>query len=180
MKKLLFITSILFTLSGYAQFGVKVSYVAFDLNSKGENFNESEIIDGGAFGLDYGFNLGKFKLIAGIDAAFVNQDGEESESVITPSLGIKYYLNSKIGLRGGLAVPIWDIPRGQGLLPSALHIPLGLDYSISEKISIFAIYSIAAQNRFDIDYYKNNFPSGSWENYTITDNNFNLGIHYSF
>ena len=180
MKKLLFFTIFLFTLSGYAQFGVKISYVAFDLKSKGENLNESEIIDGLGLGLDYGFNLGKFKLIAGINADFVSEDGEESESVITPSLGVKYYIGNKIGLRGGLAVPIWDIPRGQGLLPSALHVPFGLDYAISDKISIFAMYSIAAQNRLDIDYYENTFPIGSWGIDSITDSSFNFGIHYSF
>jgi outer membrane autotransporter protein len=69
-------------------------------------------------------------------------------------------------LRGGLALVNWSDAEDP-IKASLLHLPIGLDVEVSEKISIVANYSIALGDRLD----------GEGK---LTDNNINVGLHYNF
>ena len=150
----------------YAQFGAKVNYASYNLKVSFGGVSVDEAVDGFGVGLDYAFELGKSKLIAGLNADFISNDGD-SETVITPSAIIRYPLGDSFGLRGGLALVNWS-DDGEGLIkPSLLHLPIGLDVEVSEKISIVAGYSIALGDRLE----------GEGK---LTDNSINVGLHYKF
>ncbi len=149
----------------FAQFGIKANYTSYNLKVSAQGLSVSETVDGFGIGLDYAFELGKTSLIAGLSADFLSEDGE-SETVITPSAVIRYPIGDSFGLRGGLALVNWSDVEDP-IKASLLHLPIGLDVGVSEKISIIANYSIALGDRLD--------GEGKF-----TDNNFNIGLHYSF
>ena len=165
MKKIIFTLIILFSLNGFSQFGIKVNYASYNLKASFEGISADETADGFGVGLDYAFELGATTLIAGLNADFLSSDGE-SETVITPSAVIRYPLGDTFGLRGGLAIVNWSDAEDP-IKASLLHLPIGLDVEVSEKLSIIANYSIALGDRLDGD--------GK-----LTDNNVNVGLHYEF
>lgn len=161
--------SLLFFLSicslTFAQFGIKVNYASYNLKVSSMGLSASETVDGFGVGLDYAFKLGETTLITGLNADFLSEDGE-SETVITPSAVIRYPIGDSFGLRGGLALVNWSDTEGL-IKASLMHLPLGLDVGISDKLSIIANYSIALGDRLE--------GEGKF-----TDNNINVGLHYSF
>lgn len=165
MKKTIFILTILFSLNGFSQFGIKVNYASYTLKASFEGISADETADGFGVGLDYAFELGKTKLIAGLNADFLSNDGD-SETVITSSAVMRYSLGDTFGLRGGLALVNWSDAEDP-IKASLLHLPIGLDVEVSDKISIVANYSIALGDRLD----------GEGK---LTDNNINVGLHYNF
>ncbi len=165
MKKIIFILTILFSLNGFSQFGIKVNYASYTLKASFEGISADETADGFGVGLDYAFELGKTKLIAGLNADFLADDGDR-ETVISSSAVMRYPLGDTFGLRGGLALVNWSDAEDP-IKASLLHLPIGLDVEVSEKISIVANYSIALGDRLD----------GEGK---LTDNNINVGLHYNF
>lgn len=149
----------------YAQFGIKVNYASYNLKVSASGVSASETVDGFGVGLDYAFALGETTLIAGFNADFLSEDGE-SETVITPSAVIRYPIGDSFGLRGGLALVNWSDAEDP-IKSSLIHLPLGLDVGVSDKLSLIASYSIALGDRLD--------GEGKF-----TDNNINVGLHYSF
>ena len=89
MKKIIFTLTILFSLNGFSQFGIKVNYASYNLKASFEGISADETADGFGIGLDYAFDLGKTKLITGLNADFLSNDGD-GETVITPSAVIRY------------------------------------------------------------------------------------------
>lgn len=163
MKKTIFFLIMLFSLNGFSQFGINVNYSSYTMKMSYEGLSADESIDGFGIGLDYAFELGVTTLIAGLNADFLSEDGDR-ETVITPSAVIRYPIAETIGLRGGLALVNWPDAEDP-INASLLHLPLGLDFKASEKISIIAKYSIALGDRLDGD--------GK-----VTDNNVTVGLHY--
>lgn len=153
----------LFSLNGFSQFGINVNYSSYTMKMSYEGLSADESIDGFGIGLDYAFELGATTLIAGLNADFLSEDGD-SETVITPSAVIRYPIAETISLRGGLALVNWSDAEDP-INASLLHLPLGLDFKASEKISIIAKYSIALGDRLDGD--------GK-----VTDNNVSVGLNY--
>ena len=107
MKKIIFLSIVLFSLNGFSQFGVKVNYASYNLKASFQGISADETSDGFGVGLDYVFELGATALIAGLNADFLSSDGE-SETVITPSAVLRYPLGDTFGLRGGLALVNWS------------------------------------------------------------------------
>ena len=142
-----------------------MNYASYNLKASFGGISADETADGFGVGLDYAFELGATTLIAGLNADFLSSDGE-SETVITPSAVIRYPLGDTFGLRGGLAIVNWSDAEDP-IKASLLHLPIGLDVEVSEKLSIIANYSIALGDRLDGD--------GK-----LTDNNVNVGLHYKF
>ena len=165
MKKIIFLSVILFSINGFSQFGIKVNYVSYNLKVSFEGISVDDTADGFGVGLDYSFELGATTLIAGLNADFISNDGD-GETVITPSAVIRYPLGDTFGLRGGFALVNWSDAEDP-IKASLLHLPIGLDVEVSEKISIVANYSIALGDRLD----------GEGQ---LTDNNINVGLHYKF
>ena len=165
MKYLSLLTFLLIGSFTFAQFGVKVNYASYNLKVSVMGASASETVDGFGVGLDYAFELGETTLIAGLSADFLSEDGE-SETVIIPSAVVRYPIGDSFGLRGGLALVNWSDTEDP-IKASLLHLPLGLDFGVSDNLSIIANYSIALGDRLD----------GEGK---VTDNNVNVGLHYSF
>jgi predicted porin len=165
MKYLSLLTFLLIGSFTFAQFGVKVNYASYNLKVSVMGASASETVDGFGVGLDYAFELGETTLIAGLSADFLSEDGE-SETVIIPSAVVRYPIGDSFGLRGGLALVNWSDTEDP-IKASLLHLPLGLDFGVSDNLSIIANYSIALGDRLD--------GEGKF-----TDNNVNVGLHYSF
>ena len=165
MKNIIFLLTFLFSLNGFSQFGIKVNYASYTLKASSMGVSTSSTYDGFGVGLDYFFELGATTLIAGLNADFIGSDGE-TDTVITPSAVVRYPLGDTFALRGGLALANWSDVE-EPVKASLLHLPIGLDYEVSEKISIIANYSIALGDRLD----------GQGK---ITDNNIKVGLHYKF
>ena len=165
MKYLSLLTFLLIGSFTFAQFGVKVNYASYNLKVSVMGVSASETVDGFGVGLDYAFELGETTLIAGLSADFLSEDGE-SETVIIPSAVVRYPIGDSFGLRGGLALVNWSDTEDP-IKASLLHLPLGLDFGVSDNLSIIANYSIALGDRLD--------GEGKF-----TDNNVNVGLHYSF
>ena len=166
MKKLIFLSIILFSLNGFSQFGVKVNYASYNLKASDRKVIASGEVtaDGFGVGLDYSFELGETTLIVGLNSDFLSKNGDSS-TVITPSAVIRYPLGDTFGLRGGLALVNWSVL--DPFKASLLHLPIGLDVGVSEKISIIANYSITLGDRNEGEGY-------------MRDNNINIGLHYKF
>ena len=177
MKKYLLLLAVVFSLNGFSQWGANINFVSYTIKAEigveGATVSDSEDYSGFSLGLDYGFKMDNLKLVAGLSADFVDVEGD-NETIITPSVMVKYPISDVIGVKGGFSLPTWDVDDGDGIKASILHLPLGLDYSLSEKVSLTAQYSIALGNRFkgDVDF--------SSDELKITDNNLRFGIHFNF
>lgn len=177
MKKYLYLLTIVFSLNGFSQWGANINFVSYTLKAEigveGATVSDSDDYTGFSIGLEYGFEMDNLKLVAGLGADFVDVEGD-GETIITPSVMVSYPISNVIGLKGGFALPTWDVEDGDGIKASLLHLPLGLDYSLSEKISLSAQYSIALGNRFegDVDF--------SSDELKFTDNNLRFGVHFNF
>ena len=163
MKKTIFFLIILISANGFSQFGINVNYSSYTMKMSYEGLSVDESYDGFGVGLDYAFELGATTLVAALNADFLSEEGD-SETVITPSAVIRYPIAETINLRGGLALVNWPDAEDP-IKGSLLHLPLGLDFKASDKVSIIAKYSIALGDRLDGD--------GK-----VTDNNVSVGLHY--
>jgi len=182
MKNFIFLISLIFSLNGFSQWGAKIDFVSYTIKAEmgagGASLSSSEDYAGFSFGLDYGFEIKKLMFVAGLSADFIDFEGD-SETIITPSVLLRYPVSNAIDLKGGFALPTWDVDDDDVIKASLLHLPLGFEFSFSEKISLIGQYSIALGNRFNGDESGGDEFFSSSE-FKYTDNNLRFGIHFSF
>ena len=175
MKKLIYLSFILFSLNGFSQFGIGIGYGSSKAKvSEGSASISGDAVSGLSLGLIAGIPISDaIKLETGLSFGFAKVDGESSKSWGIPLIA-KFYTNGSDGfhIRGGVgySATMEDVDTDV-LKKGAFSAGLGLGYDISENFALTATYSSQISN-----------SAGSYWNddVKIKGSGFGVGLQYFF